>query len=59
MLLHMQSVIFIVVTPLFLLVVLQPSSSLDCPSDDPPFISIHSYSFTDAYSDVSKVFDAF
>jgi hypothetical protein len=33
-------------------VVLQPSSSLDCPSDDPPFISIHSHSFPNAYSDV-------
>jgi hypothetical protein len=41
---------------LHLLLVLQPSSSLDRPSDDPPFISIHSHSFPNPYSDVSKVF---
>jgi hypothetical protein len=30
---------------LLLLLVLQPSSSLDCPSDNPPFICIHTILF--------------
>jgi nitrate/TMAO reductase-like tetraheme cytochrome c subunit len=47
---------FVIGMGLFLLLVLQPSFSLDHTSDDPPFFCIRCHSFQDVYSYVSKVF---